>query len=66
MSKIIKDLIGFDCIITSDELIFENKCRIVDADEDWVRVLVYNKKGDKTIIVPIYSIRKIELPNEKF
>lgn len=57
MSGIIKGLIGQDCTLKMD---YEDvKCRITDADEEWVKLLVYGKKGDKSVIKRIDAIDEI-------
>lgn len=60
MSKVINDLVGMDCIIDSDDL-YDEKCRIEDFDGEWIRLLVYGKKENKIIIVPIDTIEKFEI-----
>lgn len=59
MSKMISSLVGYDCTVTID---FDDlKCRVLEADEEWIKLLVYGKKGDKTVIHRIENIEKIEL-----
>lgn len=60
MSKVINDLVGMDCIIDSDDL-YDEKCRIEDFDGEWIRLLVYGKKENKIIVVPIDTIEKFEI-----
>lgn len=59
MSKMISSLVGYDCIATIDYE--EVKCRILETDEEWIKLLIYGKKGDKTVIHRIENIEKIEL-----
>lgn len=59
MSKMISSLVGYDCTLTIG--FSELKCRILEADEEWIKLLVYGKKGDKTVIHRIEDIEKIEL-----
>ena len=59
MSNIIKDIIGQDCEIHID---YDNlKCRILDADDCWVKLLVYGKKGETTCIRRVDDITEIKL-----
>ena len=63
MSKIIVDLIGKTCNITTTSgiLIVENTV-ILDADNDWVKIEKTNKKNVKSIkIIRIDDISKIDL-----
>lgn len=59
MSKMIESLIGMECTITFDYS--GEKCRVLDADEEWIKLLVYGKKGDRTVIRHIDEIESIEL-----
>lgn len=60
MSKVINDLVGTDCIIDSDDL-YNEKCRVEDFDGEWIRLLVYGKKENKIIVIPIDTIEKFEI-----
>lgn len=60
MSSIIKNLVGMDCIIEAED-IYDEKCRVLECDDEWIKVLVFGKKSDKTIIIPIDTIEKITL-----
>lgn len=60
MSKLISELVGSDCLIDSDDLLSE-KCRVEGFDGEWVKLLVYGKKQNKTIIVPVDTIEKFEI-----
>ena len=59
MSSIIKDLIGQDCEIEIDFDKF--KCRVLDADDYFIKLLVYGKKGETTCIRRIDDISKINI-----
>lgn len=59
MSKMISSLVGYDCTVEIDY--DEIKCRILEADEEWIKLLVYGKKGDRTVIHRIENIDSIEL-----
>ena len=65
MSKLINDLVGQDCTVyCSDYDLDKRKCRIMDADEDWVRLLVYaqsKKEQDKIVMARIDNIERFEL-----
>ena len=42
----------------------ELKCRVLDCDEDWIKLLVYGKKKDMTMIRPVYEITKVTLDKD--
>ena len=54
MSKLINDLVGKQCIIRS-EFIFsfagktELSCKIIDADDEWIKIC-YTEKKDKQVV----------------
>ena len=56
MSKLINDLVGKQCIIRS-EFIFsfaektELSCKIIDADDEWIKIC-YTEKKDKFAFLP--------------
>ena len=64
MSKIISSLVGQVCKIRSEEAIFESlecNCTILEVDDEWVKILHTNKKGDTKIkILRIEDIKNIE------
>ena len=60
MSNIINDLVGMDCIIDSDDL-FDEKCRVEAFDGEWIKLVVYGKKQNKTLVVPVDTIEKFEI-----
>ena len=59
MSGIIKELIGRECTIDGDG-IYGHSCTILDADE-WVKLIVHEKKSDSTMIVRLDNIDSITL-----
>ncbi len=59
MSKLIMDLIGMDCTIELDY--GEKRCRVMDADEEWVKLLIYGKKADEAVLRRIDDIQQIKL-----
>lgn len=66
MSKIISDLVGKQCKIEIDGMLFsdnaEGKYTIVDTDDEWIRVNYHNKKNNLiTKIIRIDSIENIEV-----
>ena len=62
MSKILETLIGQDVTLN---MTFETlNCRVLDCDEDWIKLLVYGKKKDITVIRPIYEITKVTLDKD--
>ena len=60
MSKIIKDLVGMDCVIDG-ESIYGERCTVLEADDEWIKVIAHRKKEDVTRIVRIDSIEDITL-----
>ena len=60
MSGIIKDLIGRECTIDGDG-IYGNCFTILDADDEWVKLIVHEKKSDSTMIVRLDNIDSITL-----
>lgn len=60
MSGIIKDLIGMECTIDGDGF-FSTRCTILDVDDEWVKLIVHEKKKDLTIIIRIDNIDSITL-----
>lgn len=62
MSKILETLIGQDVTLN---MTFETlNCRVLDCDEDWIKLLVYGKKKDMTVIRPVYEITKVTLDKD--
>ena len=60
MSGIIKELIGRECAIDGDG-IYGHSCTILDADDEWVKLIVHEKKSDSTMIVRLDNIDSITL-----
>lgn len=60
MSGIIKDLIGMECTIDGDGF-FSTRCTILDVDDEWVKLIVHEKKKDLTKIIRIDNIDSITL-----
>lgn len=60
MSGIIKDLIGMECTIDGDGF-FNTRCTVLDADDEWVKLTVHEKKKDLTKIIRIDNIDSITL-----
>ena len=58
MSGIIKDLIGMEC--TGDGF-FSTRCTILDVDDEWVKLIVHEKKKELTKIIRIDNIDSITL-----
>lgn len=44
MSGIIKELIGRECTIDGDG-IYGHSCTILDADDEWVKLIVHERKA---------------------
>lgn len=60
MSGIIKELIGRECTIDGNEL-YGHSCTILDVDDEWVKLIVHEKKSDSTMIVRLDNIDSITL-----
>lgn len=60
MSGIIKDLIGMECTIDGDGF-FSTICTILDVDDEWVKLIVHEKKRDTTKIIRLDNIDSIKL-----
>lgn len=60
MSGIIKELIGRECTIDGDG-IYGHSCTILDADDEWVKLIVHEKKKELTKIIRIDNIDSITL-----
>ena len=60
MSNLIKDLIGMDCIINGNGY-YDTRCTVLDADDEWVKLIIHEKKKDLTKIVRIDTIEEITL-----
>ena len=60
MSGIIKDLIGMECTIDGDGF-FSTRCTVLDADDEWVKLIVHEKKKDLTKIIRLDNIDSITL-----
>lgn len=60
MSGIIKDLIGMECTIDGDGF-FSTRCTILDVDDEWVKLIIHEKKKDSTMIVRLDNIDSITL-----
>ena len=66
MATLINDLVGKQCIIRSDSIISfvgktELSCRIIDADDEWIKICYTEKKGKKVVkLMRIENIDAIE------
>lgn len=60
MLGIIKDLIGMECTIDGDGF-FSTRCTILDVDDEWVKLIVHEKKKELTKIIRIDNIDSITL-----
>lgn len=68
MSKLINSLVGKQCIIRSDSFFgfagkTEVSCKIVDADDEWIRIC-YTEKKDKQV-VKLLRIENIDVIEEQ-
>lgn len=69
MSKLINELIGKTCKIQTNEDsaldIDEIPCTVLDTDDEWMKITYTDEKnGQKTAVLRIDSIEKVELINE--
>ena len=62
MSKILESLIGQD--VTMNIGYEEVKCRVLDCDDEWVKLMVYSKKKDITVIRRVAEISKVTLDKD--
>ncbi|MBQ8965621.1 hypothetical protein [Ruminococcus sp.] len=62
MSKILETLIGQD--VTMNIGYEEVKCRVLDCDDEWVKLMVYSKKKDITVIRRVAEISKVTLDKD--
>lgn len=58
MSQVFNSIIGRDCTITVDYE--ELDCKITDADEEWVKILVYGKKGNTEKLIRVENIDQVD------
>lgn len=61
MSNILKELEGKKCkIIFESDFSSKLLCQILDVDEEWIKLLEVNKKGNKTTkIIRVDNIKEI-------
>lgn len=64
MLKLINELIGKKCRMVTEDSYGSFDCDIIDTDDEWVKLKVYDKKNYKIKLVRISSINNIELINE--
>ena len=60
VSPILKNLIGKECIISTEQLDSE-RCNVLDVDAEFIMIKIHGKKGDVTYIERIDSIEEIQL-----
>lgn len=60
MSGIIKELIGRECTIDGNGY-YNTRCTVLDADDEWVKLIIHEKKSDSTMIVRLDNIDSITL-----
>jgi len=59
MSDILKNAVGHRCKIDGDDF-FAEECTILEVDNEWIKLVLYKKKGDVTKIIRADSIESIE------
>ena len=70
MSKMIEGLKGRDCTIWFEESpisigVKKVKCHVVDVDEEWIKIVVTNKKDkNETKLVRIDKVSEVEIEEE--
>lgn len=62
MSRILKSLIGQDVVMNIGYE--EVKCKVLDCDDEWVKLMIYQKKKDITVIRPVSEITKVTLDKD--
>ena len=62
MSKILETLVGQD--VTLNIGYEELKCRVLECDDEWIKLMVYGKKKDSTIVRRVSEIVKITLDKD--
>ncbi len=71
MSKLMEQLIGKECILISENGLAiagkaEFPCEILDCDDEWVKIRLVNKKGQKTVkMMRLDDIESVQLLNEQ-
>lgn len=63
MINMLKELIGKECVISfNSSLISGDKYKVLDVDDEWIKISSVNKKGVERIeLVRIDDIDKIEI-----
>lgn len=67
MSKLINELVGKECKIKSDDALTligntEMLCHVLDTDDEWIKVQLTDKKGNKIIkLLRIENVDAIEI-----
>lgn len=62
MSKMIESLVGQD--VTMNIGYEEIKCRVLECDDEWVKLFIPQKKKDVTVMRRISEISKITLDKD--
>lgn len=62
MSKILETLVGQD--VTLNMNYEELKCRVLDCDDEWIKLMVYGKKKDSTVIRRVSEISRVTLDKD--
>ena len=71
MSKLMEQLIGKECILISENGLAiagkaEFPCEILDCDDEWVKIRLVNKKGQKTVkMMRLDDIESVQLLDEQ-
>ncbi len=60
MSNILSNLIGQECKITADDY-FDLKAQILEVDDEWIKLLVHDKKKDNVEIIRMENIESFEI-----
>lgn len=59
MSKIIASLVGKRCKISDVTVMNSYECSILEVDEEWIKLEVYNRKNNEVLIKRIDAIEDI-------
>lgn len=62
MSKLLETLVGQDVTIYID--FGEVKCRVLEVDDEWIKLLIYGKKNNTTVLRRVSDIAKVTLDKD--
>ncbi|WP_295155213.1 hypothetical protein [uncultured Ruminococcus sp.] len=62
MSRILQSLIGQD--VTLNISYEEINCRVLDCDDEWIKIIIFGKKKNTTLIRRVCEITKVTLDKD--